>query len=49
MKSNNSLYLLIGVLIAAIVGLGYYIYKEQSEPSGIELKINDSGVSIEQN
>jgi hypothetical protein len=47
--NRNSLYLIIGVLVAAVVALGVYVYREESKPSGVELKIDDSGISIEQN
>jgi hypothetical protein len=47
--NRNSLYLIIGVLAAAVVALGIYVYREGSKPSGVELKIDDSGISIEQN
>jgi hypothetical protein len=47
--NRNSLYLVIGALVAVVVVLGVYIYREESKPSGVELKIDDSGISIEQN
>lgn len=46
---QNSLYLLIGALVVVVVGLGIYIYREESKPAGIELKIDESGVSIQEN
>lgn len=46
---QNSLYLIIGALIVAVVGLGIYVYQEESQPSGVELKIDESGVSIQEN
>lgn len=46
--NRNSLYLVIGVLIVVVIGLGIYVYREESKPSGVELKIDESGVSIEQ-
>lgn len=47
--NRNSLYLIIGALVAVVVVLGLYAYREESKPNGVELKINDSGISIEQN
>lgn len=47
--NRNTLYLIIGALVAMIIGLGAYVYQEESKPSGVELKINDNGISIEQN
>jgi hypothetical protein len=45
--NRNVLYLIIGVLIVAAGGLGYMFYQEQQKTSGIELNLNDDGVSIE--
>ncbi len=47
--NKNTLYLLIGALVVVVIGLGAYVYREESKPSGVELKIDESGVSIEQN
>ena len=47
--NRNMLYLLIGALVVVVIGLGAYVYREESKPSGVELKIDESGVSIEQN
>ena len=46
---QNQLYLIIGALIVAVVALGIYVYREESKPDGVELRIDDSGISIEQN
>ncbi|AZO27850.1 hypothetical protein RFN29_22190 [Mesorhizobium sp. VK22B] len=46
---QNMLYLVIGVLVVVIIGLGVYIYREQTRPKGVELKIDDKGISIQQN
>ncbi len=48
MKQNN-LYLLIGALLVAVIGLGVYVYREESKPSGVELRIDESGVSVQEN
>lgn len=47
--NRNTLYLVIGALVVAVIALGVYVYREESKPSGVELKIDDSGISIEQN
>ena len=47
--NKNTLYLLIGALVVVVIGLGIYVYREESKPSGIELKIDEGGVSVEQN
>ena len=46
---QNQLYLLVGVLIAAVIGLGVYIWQEQSKPSGVEIRLDESGISIQEN
>ncbi len=48
MKQNN-LYLLIGALLVAVIGLGVYVYREESKPPGVELRIDESGVSVQEN
>lgn len=48
MKQNH-LYLIIGALIVAVIALGVYVMREESKPSGVELRIDESGVSVEQN
>ncbi len=47
--NRNTLYLVIGALAVAVIALGVYVYREESKPSGVELKIDDSGISIQQN
>ncbi|EJT07189.1 hypothetical protein [Rhizobium sp. CCGE 510] len=49
MNRSNGLYVIIGVLVIAVIGLGAYIYREESKPQGIEMSIGKDGVSIEQN
>ena len=46
---QNQLYLIIGALAVAVIALGIYVYREESKPDGVELRIDDSGISIEQN
>ena len=38
---QNTLYLVIGALVVAIIALGIYVYREESKPKGVELKIDD--------
>ncbi|MGC4406758.1 MULTISPECIES: hypothetical protein [Rhizobium] len=49
MSRNNGLYLIIGALVVAVFGLGIYVYQEEQKPDGVELRIGESGVSIEEN
>ncbi|MDX8518338.1 hypothetical protein [Mesorhizobium dulcispinae] len=46
---QNVLYLIIGALVVVVIALGVYIYREQTRPKGVELKIDDKGISIQQN
>ena len=40
---QNQLYLLVGALIVLVVVLGAYVWREESKPEGIELKIDEFG------
>ena len=46
---QNTLYLIIGALVVAVLALGIYVYREESKPAGVELKIDGSGISIQEN
>ncbi|TIT97624.1 MAG: hypothetical protein E5W43_18165 [Mesorhizobium sp.] len=46
---QNMLYLIIGALVVVVIALGIYIYREQTRPKGVELKIDDKGISIQRN
>ncbi len=46
---NNRLYLVIGALVVAVIGLGIYVLREESKPSGVEIKINENGLTVEEN
>lgn len=47
--SRNALYMAIGALAVIVVVLAVYAYQQATKPEGIELKIDDSGISIQQN
>lgn len=47
MKQNN-LYLIIGVLAAAVIALGIYIWREETKPKGVELRIDETGISVQE-
>jgi hypothetical protein len=32
-----------------VIALGIYVYREESNPAGVELKIDESGISIQEN
>ncbi|MER8437499.1 hypothetical protein NKH36_19645 [Mesorhizobium sp. M1312] len=46
---QNMLYLIIGALVVVIIALGVYVYREQTRPKGVELKIDEKGISIQEN
>ena len=45
----NRLYLIIGALVAIVIALGVYLWREESKPDGVEIKLDENGVSIQQN
>jgi hypothetical protein len=47
--NRNGLYLIIGALLVAIAGFAIYTYQEEQKPDGVELKLNENGVSLETN
>ena len=46
---QNQLYLIIGALLVVVIALGIYVYREESKPDGVELRIDESGISVEEN
>lgn len=46
--NRNTLYLIIGALVVAVIFVGYFLYQEQHK-SGIDIEVNDSGLSVETN
>ena len=46
--SRNALYLVIGLLAAGVVVVGYLYYQENRKRSGIEIEIGEHGVTIEE-
>lgn len=45
---QNSLFLVIGALIVVVIGLGIYVYREETQPKGVEMKIDQNGVSVQE-
>lgn len=45
--SRNVLYLVIGLLAAATVVIGYQFYQQRQKTTGIEINIGERGISIE--
>ena len=46
---QNKLYLVIGALVVVVIGLGTYVLRQETKPEGVELRIDDSGISVQQN
>jgi hypothetical protein len=46
--SRNGLYAVIAILLIAIAAFGIYTYQQQSRP-GIEVRVDDGGISIDGN
>ncbi|MGQ3280242.1 MAG: hypothetical protein ACT6WE_27380, partial [Shinella sp.] len=46
---RNALYMLIGALIVVVAGFSYYAYQQEKQPDGVEIKLNEQGLSIEGN
>lgn len=46
---KNQLYILVGALAVIVIGLGIYVYREESQPDGVEIRLDETGVSVEQN
>jgi len=47
--SRNALYIVIAILVVGVAVVGFQLYQEQQEPSGLEINIGESGVSVETN
>lgn len=47
--SRQALYALIAVLVVVLIGLGIYVYNQESQPSGVEIQLNEQGISVETN
>ena len=46
--SRNALYLVIVLLAAGVLAVGYLYFQENQKPSGIEIEIGEHGVTIEE-
>ncbi|HYN00770.1 MAG TPA: hypothetical protein VET25_13565 [Aestuariivirgaceae bacterium] len=46
--NRNRLYPIIGALAIATVVLSYLYYQERQKTTGIEINVDESGISIEQ-
>lgn len=46
---RNTLYLIIGMLLVVVIGGGIYIWQQSQQPSGVELRVDESGISVQRN
>lgn len=46
--NRNGLYLVIAVLAVVVIGLGVYVYQEETT-QGVEIKIGADGLSVQEN
>ncbi|WP_164743101.1 hypothetical protein [Mesorhizobium sp. Z1-4] len=46
---QNQLYAVIALLVVIVIGLGAYIWREQSKPEGVEIRLDENGISVEKN
>jgi hypothetical protein len=49
MTRQKVLYFIVGAACVAVAILGYQYYESQRRSTGVEIKIDDSGVSIQKN
>jgi hypothetical protein len=45
--NRNILFLLIGALLVGVGVLGYSLYQEKKEPSGVQINLGPGGLKIE--
>ena len=46
---RNALYMIIGALIVVVGGFSYYAYQQEKQPDGVEIRVDEQGLSIEGN
>lgn len=46
---QNRLYFIIGALVVIVIAFGIYVWREESKPDGVEIRLDESGISVEQN
>jgi uncharacterized protein HemX len=47
--SRNALYAVIAILLVVVVGYGIYAYQQEQARPGIEVRVDDGGISIDGN
>jgi hypothetical protein len=46
---QNQLYAVIAALVVVVIGLGVYIWREQTKSQGVEIRLDQNGLSVEKN
>ena len=41
--------MIIGALIVVVAGFSYYAWQEEKKPDGVEIKLDQQGLSIQEN
>ncbi|MBN9053720.1 hypothetical protein JQ506_04220 [Shinella sp. PSBB067] len=47
--NRNALYMIIGALIVVVAGFSYYAWQQEKKPDGVEIQLNEQGLSIQEN
>jgi hypothetical protein len=47
--NRNALYMIIGALIVVVAGFSYYAWQEEKKPDGVEIRVDEQGLSIQEN
>ena len=45
--ARSTLYLLILLLVVGVVVLGYFLYQEEQQESGVQIDVGKDGISVE--
>lgn len=41
--------MIIGALIVVVAGFSYYAYQQEKKPDGVEIRLDQQGLSIQEN
>lgn len=47
--SRDTLYMIIGALVVVVAGFSYYAWQQEKKPDGVEIRLDQQGLSIEGN
>ncbi|OCJ12980.1 hypothetical protein A6U87_06680 [Rhizobium sp. AC44/96] len=48
MNNRNGLYFLVGALLVVVIGMGIYIFREETKPAGVDISIGEKGISVQE-